>query len=107
MKKLIIILLLGAAFWQFYLSKPGNPIISNIAGDGQPSGQLAWYVQPLAGQVAFLILAQPTRGSGGQQQLSLRWPHPLLANDLLCRSHLLPAQLPGHQDGWRQPWRAL
>lgn len=34
MKKLIIILLLGAAFWQFYLSKPGNPIISNIASDG-------------------------------------------------------------------------
>lgn len=34
MKKLIIILLLGAAFWQFYLSKPGNPMISNIASDG-------------------------------------------------------------------------
>ncbi|VEE14526.1 excalibur calcium-binding domain-containing protein [Ectopseudomonas mendocina] len=34
MQKLIIILLLGAAFWQFYLSKPGNPIISNVAGDG-------------------------------------------------------------------------
>lgn len=34
MKKLIIILLLGTAFWQFYLSKPGNPIISNIASDG-------------------------------------------------------------------------
>ncbi|MGX9080078.1 hypothetical protein ACWTQY_29880, partial [Klebsiella pneumoniae] len=27
-------LLLGAAFWQFYLSKPGSPIISNIASDG-------------------------------------------------------------------------
>jgi hypothetical protein len=34
MKKLIIILLLGAAFWQFYLSKPGNPIISNITSNG-------------------------------------------------------------------------
>lgn len=34
MKKLIIILLLGAAFWQFYLSKPGSPVISNIASDG-------------------------------------------------------------------------
>jgi hypothetical protein len=34
MKKLIIVLLLGAAFWQFYLSKPGSPIISNIASDG-------------------------------------------------------------------------
>ncbi|WP_333982629.1 excalibur calcium-binding domain-containing protein [Ectopseudomonas khazarica] len=34
MKKLIIILLLGGAVWQFYLSKPGSPIISNIASDG-------------------------------------------------------------------------
>lgn len=38
MKKLLVILLLGAAFWQFDLSKPGSPVISNIANDGSVMG---------------------------------------------------------------------
>lgn len=38
MKKLLVMLLLGAAFWQFYLSKPGSPVISNIANDGSVMG---------------------------------------------------------------------
>lgn len=33
MKKLIIILLLGAAYWQFYLGQPGNPLSSPVATD--------------------------------------------------------------------------
>lgn len=34
MKKLIVLLLLGAAFWQLYLKAPDSPIITNIAADG-------------------------------------------------------------------------
>lgn len=34
MKKLLVILLLGAAFWHYYLDRPGSPVITNVGHDG-------------------------------------------------------------------------
>lgn len=34
MKKLIVIIALGFAFWHFYLKPPSSPVITNVAADG-------------------------------------------------------------------------
>ncbi len=45
--------------------------------------------------------------TGKYAKLSLRRKNPLLTNDLLRGSKLLPAELPRHQDGWQSRWGAL
>ena len=72
MKKWLIILLLGGAFWQFYLSKPGNPLISNIASDGSQMSEPV-ITQPTSstfsreGRSASSSLGQPAAQTAGSR----------------------------------------
>lgn len=52
MKKLILVLALGAAFWQFFLREPASPVITNIGADGSVLSNPV-VVQPASSSFSF------------------------------------------------------
>ena len=53
-------------------------------------GRLPTVGEPLSFEVAL-----------DRDAVQLRRSHPLLTNDFVCRSHPVPAPLPGYANGWR------